>query len=167
MMLMTASGRRSWWIACSLLALIALLFLIIVIPPGMLPYSPGSDFSDAAVSHWPAANFLRISVLEHHAWPLWNPLRMLGQPFAANPLNKVWYPPQWLVLILPPTLHLNALIYLHGIWLVLGMFAWARRGNLHIVAAVAAAAGWVFAPKLVDHLGAGHLDLWYAATWVP
>lgn len=138
-----------------------------MLPPGTLPYPPTSPYSDAAITHWPSANFLRESVWLHGQWPLWNPLHMLGQPFAANPLNKVWYPPQWLVLLFPPTLHLDLLIYLHAGWSMVGMMLWARASKLHFASEIFAALSWCLAPKLIAHLGAGHLDLWYAAAWVP
>lgn len=164
----TDPDLRRWprwvpWLAALLLVGLALA----LVPPGTLPYPPGSDTSDAALAHWPAADFLRESVYRYGQWPLWSPLRMLGQPFAANPLNKVWYPPQWLVLIFPPTLHLNLLIYGHLALLALGTFAWARREGLHPLAGLFGAAAWGLAPKLMAHLGAGHLDIVYALAWVP
>lgn len=159
--------ERGWLlvgaVGAGLLALIALL----LVPPGHLPYPPQSAYSDAAIAHWPAAYFLRESVWRFGAWPLWNPLRMLGQPFAANPLNKVWYPPQWLVLILPPTLHLNLLIYLHMAWLALGMAMWLRAEGLHPLAGAFGVLAWGLNPKLMAHLGAGHLDIVYALAWTP
>lgn len=164
--LATNESRR--WAAARWIPGVVLVGLtLILIPPGSLPYAPGSTVSDAAITHWPAAHFLRRSVLVHRQWPLWTPLRMLGQPFAANPLNKVWYPPQWLVLLLPATLHLNVMIALHMGWGALGMAAWARNEKLEPLAAGFAALTWGFNAKLIAHLGAGHLDIVYALAWVP
>lgn len=154
------SGR---WVAVLILVLVA----IALVPPDTLPYPPESDYSDASISHWPNAYFLRESVWRYGTWPLWNPLRMLGQPFAANPLSKAWYPPQWLVLLLPTTLHLNVMFYLHMAWLALGMFAWMRCERVHLSTALFATIAWGMAPKMIGHLGAGHLDIVYALAWVP
>ncbi|MEJ2150456.1 MAG: hypothetical protein P8Z40_13385 [Chloroflexota bacterium] len=151
-----------WLAVASLIA-----FVIFAVPPGTLPFPPGAAYSDAAIAHWPSAYFLRHSVWAEGRWPFWNPHRMLGVPFAANPLNKVWYPPQWLVLILPPTPLLNLLIYAHLAWLGLGMAAWARDEGLHPTAAAFAILAWGLNPKLIAHLGAGHLDIAYALAWVP
>ncbi len=156
-----------WGLVKGLAVGIVVLAVVALVPPGTLPFPPGSPYSDAALAHWPNAFFLRQSVWQFGAWPLWNPLRMLGQPFAANPLSKVWYPPQWLVLIFPPTLHLNLLLYLHAAWLTLGMMAWARADGLHPLAAGFAALAWGLNAKLMAHLGAGHLDIVYALAWAP
>jgi hypothetical protein len=158
---------RGWALARWLTVVAVALIVAALVPPGTLPFAPGAAFSDAAISHWPSAYFLRDSVWEHGQWPLWNPLRMLGQPFAANPLNKVWYPPQWLVLVVPPTAHLSILLYLHMAWLVLGIFAWARHERLHVMSAVLASAAWGLSARLLGHLGAGHLDIVYALAWAP
>ncbi len=159
----TVRWKLAGWAAAGALALTA----IWLVPPGTLPYPPGAAISDAALAHWPAAHFLRESVWQHGQWPLWNPLHMLGQPFAANPLNKTWYPPQWLALIFPTTLHLNLLITLHLAWLGWGMVAWGRAEGLRPLAAVTGALGWGLSARLVAHLGAGHLDIVYALAWAP
>lgn len=135
--------------------------------PDRLPFPPGSRYSDAVISHWPNALFLKRAVLEDHAFPLWRPLIMSGQPFAANPLNKVWYPFQWLVLVLPSAAHLNVLTWLHITLAGLGMWVWGRGTGLLALPAALAGAGYAFAPRVIAALGAGHVDLVYAAAWLP
>jgi hypothetical protein len=156
--------ERLVWVGVSLgLALIG----VALVPPGRLPYRPGALFSDATLAHWPNALFLRESVWRFGQWPLWKPGAMLGAPFAANPLGKATYPPAWLTLIVPPPLCLNLLIYIHLAWCGLGMLAWARSERLPAGAGAIAAVAWALNPKLMAHLGAGHLDLLYAAAWAP
>jgi hypothetical protein len=135
--------------------------------PDSLPFPPGADFSDAVTSHWSNALFLRQAVLTDHAWPLWRPLIMSGQPFAANPLNKVWYPPQWLVFLLPPVLYLNLLTWLHLMIAGAGAWAWSRLTGLRAWPAALVSLGYAFGPRLIASVGAGHLDLVYAAAWYP
>src|SRR5439155_936612 len=127
---------------------------------------PQSSFSDAVISHWPAALFLKRSV-NAGFWPLWRALLMSGQPFAANPLNKVWYPPQWLVIILPMTLHLNIMIGGHLVLAGLGMHVLGRRLGLSLGAASVAGMAYALTPRLAGAVGAGHLDIVYAAAWFP
>ena len=150
-----------------LAASLAAFLLLVGLDEHSLPFPPESEFSDAVTSHWPGALYLRQSILDDHAFPLWRPLIMSGQPFAANPLNKVWYPFQWLVLLIDPIAHLNLQLWLHLLLGGMGMWAWARRTGLHPWPAALAAVGAGFAPRLIAAAGAGHLDLVYAAAWMP
>jgi hypothetical protein len=147
--------------------------------PESLPYSPwqksptssrsvppGWPFSDAVISHWPNALFLQRSV-QANVWPLWRPLWMSGQPFAANPLNKVWYPPQWLAILLPATLHLNLMLWGHLVLAGSGMRALSLRLGLGTPSASIIGIAYAFLPRLAAAAGAGHLDIVYAAAWFP
>lgn len=155
------------WFGVALAVTLGVLLALTGFDPDGLPFQPGALFSDAATSHWPSALFLRRSVLEDGAFPLWCPLLMGGQPFAANPLNKVWYPPQWLVLALPPALHLNTLAVLHLALAGVGAWTWGRATGLRAGCAALFGLAYPLAPRLVAALGAGHLDLLYAAAWFP
>lgn len=145
----------------------AVLLALLGYRPEALPFMPGAQFSDAALAHWPAALHLRESVLLTGEFPIWQEIVMGGQPFAANPLNKTAYPLQWLVVLLPPTLHLNALIALHWLLSGLGMWRWGRMQGLVPEAAAVSALAYALAPRALAHLGAGHLDLIYALAWWP
>ncbi|MBN1201594.1 MAG: hypothetical protein JXJ20_07040 [Anaerolineae bacterium] len=160
-------ARSSPIFLCALAVILAAFLLGVGLGPDSLPFPPESDYSDVVTSHWPNALFLRRAVLDDHTWPLWRPLIMSGQPFAANPLNKVWYPPQWLVFILPPALHLNVLTWLHLLVAGAGAWTWSRATGLSGWAAGLAGFGYAFAPRLIASVGAGHLDLVYAAAWFP
>ncbi len=150
-----------------LLALCIGLFLVVVgLGPQALPFPVRGSYSDAVVSHWPAALFLQQSV-RSGTWPFWRALLMSGQPFAANPLNKVWYPPQWLVIFLPVTLHLNLLIWAHLILAGVGMRALLNRLGLHPQIAAVMGVAYALTPRLISALGAGHLDIVYAIAWFP
>lgn len=162
------TGNRSALVFAIALAVVLAAFLLAVGLGGdSLPTPRDASFSDAMTSHWPNALFLRRAVLDDHAWPLWRPSIMSGAPFAANPLSKVWYPPHWLVLVLPPGWCLNLLIWLHLILAGLGARAWARAGGLPEGPAMMAGAGYAFAPRVIAAVGAGHVDLVYAAAWIP
>lgn len=134
---------------------------------GALPFLPDAHFSDAVVSHWPAAHYLRQSVLERGEFPLWRETIMGGQPFAANPLNKTAYPPQVLALIFEPATFLDVMIALHLLLAGWGMWKWARLLGLSEVSSALSGLAYAFAPKLIGHLGAGHVDVLYALAWWP
>ncbi|MBZ0294428.1 MAG: DUF2079 domain-containing protein, partial [Anaerolineae bacterium] len=134
---------------------------------GALPFLPDARFSDAVVSHWPAAYYLRQSVLEQGAFPVWRETIMGGQPFAANPLNKSVYPLQILALIFEPTTFLDVMILLHLLLAGWGMWKWARSLGLPEASAAFSGLAYALAPKLIGHLGAGHVDVLYALAWWP
>ena len=135
--------------------------------PGFLPYTPGTLFSDAVTSHLPAAQFLRQSVLEDRAFPVWRETIMAGQPFAANPLNKTAYPLQWLALLFPPEIHLDVMILLHLLIAGMGMWWLTKSSRIRDASCALASLSYVLAPRMIGHLGAGHLDLVYALAWFP
>jgi hypothetical protein len=131
--------------------------------PDRLAFLPEAGFSDAVVSHYPAAWHVRNNGI----FAAWREMNMAGQPFAANPLNKTAYPPQLLALLLPPTLHLNLMLMLHMMIGGLGMFGWARQLGLSPEAALVSGLAFALAPRMSAHLAAGHLDLIYALAWFP
>ncbi len=144
------------------------IFLVLAgLRPQSLPFVPEARFSDAALSHWPAALHLREAVLGQGEFPFWQQTILAGQPFAANPLNKTAYPLQWLALLLPAAVHLNTLIVVHLLLAGWGMWRWARRVELSASAALLCGLAYVFSAKTLGHIGAGHVDLLYALTWWP
>jgi hypothetical protein len=133
-----------------------------------LPFTPGAEFSDAVTTHFSSALYLRDQALHGGDFlPLWRETIMGGQPFAANPLNKTAYPLQWLVVIFPPTQHLNILIVVHLLIAGAGMWRWTRALGLRREAAALSAIAYTLAPRMIGHLGAGHLDIVYALAWFP
>lgn len=131
-----------------------------------LPFPPNSPYSDSVTAHYPNALFLREQIFSGQL-PVWRDTFMGGQPFWANPLNKVFYPPQYLALLLPPILHLNVLLWLHLI--AAGVGAWSAARSLRISDPAAKVVGiaYVLTPRLLAAAGAGHLDVMYALAWLP
>ena len=130
-----------------------------------VPFQPGSQYTDLAVTHWPNALLINHALREWHQIPLWNPYILAGTPFAANPLSGLWYPPLWLAAFFPVPLTFNLLLILHGAWAGFGAYRLAREEGLSLPAGLAA--GLVFAgmPKLVAHVAAGHVSLVMAVAW--
>ena len=95
--------------------------------PACVPFQPSTQHSDLLVSHWPNATFLQRSLLDDGQIPLWNPMILSGAPFAADPLAGLWYPPNWLLLVLPLSLGFNLLLWLHLAWAGWGAYGsnWA------------------------------------------
>jgi hypothetical protein len=147
-------------------ALIGALLLLTGYRVGSLPYTPGARYSDAVTSHYPAALFFYSSIREGEL-PLWRETIMGGQPFMANPLNKTAYPPNWISAVIPPPLSLNLLMIAHLLIAAHGMYRWTHLLRLHPLACLAGSLAYALAPRLIGHLGAGHLDIVYALAWLP
>jgi hypothetical protein len=167
-----ASRRgESLVVHCSLFILALVLLWPVVWHPGWWIWTPGADHSDLAVTHWPNAHFTRRSLWEDGQFPLWRPTIMSGAPFAANPLAGLYYLPNWLLLFLPwmpleVGFSLSALVHL---WLAgAAMYTLLRRGfGADVWGALVAAVIYEASPKLLAHLGAGHVGWVQAWGWLP
>src|SRR5574341_309778 len=148
--------------------LLALLFLWpLTLHPNFVPFHPGSQFSDLLITHLPNAEYIRDSLARYGQWPLWNAQILAGQPFAADPLAGMWYPPNLLLLILPLPFSFNLLFALHFAWAGYGQFVFLRDEGLHPGPALLGGLAFAGTPKLVAHLGAGHVSLVFAVAWTP
>lgn len=90
-----------------------------------------------------------------------------GAPFAADPLSGLWYPPNWIPILYPEAISFNLLFLIHLIWAGLGMWLLTRQLGMKKLAAFVAALAFCGSPKLVGHVGLGHLGLVSAVCWTP
>lgn len=127
----------------------------------------GSAYSDLAITHWPYADFLRYALVTWKQIPLWNPSILGGAPFAADPLSSLWYPPHWLAVIIPASLAFNLLFALHLGWAGWGTCRLLRAEGAGAASAMIGGLAFSGAPKLIGHIGLGHLTLVYAVAWMP
>jgi len=125
------------------------------------------NYSDLTISHHPNFLWIRESLTRWGVVPLWSPLILSGYPFSANPLSGLFYPPAWLLWVLPLPLGYHLLTGLH---LLLGGWGTARLIRRIVPNPIAAWVGaclFVLMPKLAAHMGAGHLTLVWAVCWTP
>ena len=121
------------------------------------------------VAHWtlPARWLVRDSLLRGE-WPGWNPFQGIGFAILADPLYGVFYPPNWLYLIVPPD-WLASLVtwqdFAHLVWGGVGMFFVARRLVGSPVAACVAALAWSLAGYNTSQWTAGMRMV--GGAWVP
>jgi len=135
-------------------------------------YSPiwlGRIVFASDVAHWmfPARWFVREALL-HGELPGWNPLQGIGFPIFANPLYGVFYPPNWLFLLVPSGWVASLLTWLdfaHLVWGGVGMFFLARRLVRSPIAACVAALAWSLAGSNTSQWTAGLRMV--AGAWVP
>ncbi len=153
--------RYGWWFVFILPVLIFL--------PGVggFTFIQGTKFNDIAISHYPLAYFIQTTIRESGQIPLWSNTILSGFPLAANPLASLFYPPQWLALLLPLPFGLNLVAMLHMIFGGVGMYWLMRQEGVGRAAALMGAVAFEAMPKLATHWAAGHLTLVYAVSWTP
>ena len=127
----------------------------------------GGAYSDLLISHWPNAAFVRHSLIEWGQIPLWNPMILSGAPFAADPLSGLYYPPNWLAFAITPGVAFNLLAWLHLTWAGLGTWKLSRSLGISSGPAIVAGLAFVGMPKLIGHIGLGHVSLVFAVCWTP
>ncbi len=159
--------NRYYRIGLLFLALATTFFWRLLLAPEGFLYRPNSSYSDLTITHWPNALFIRQALARWGQVPLWRPLILGGEPFAANPLSGLWYPPNWMLLVLPLTPAFNLLFILHTGWVGLGGYFLARASGASRAGGMLAAFTLMFAPKAVAHLASGHVGLYCAWAWLP
>ncbi len=124
--------------------------------------------SDLVVSHWPTALLIQRTFASNHLLALWDPYFGGGQPLAGNPLAALFYPPTQLVHFFSLRNYYLVLIMGHLVVAGLGMLLLARRAfSLPRLPALIAAISYMATPKLVAHLGAGHITMVQTVAWYP
>ncbi len=168
-----ARDRLSSWLGFGgwgfgIFFLLSLLYLLpLTLNPNAVPYPPKSEFTDLLISHLPNAEYLRDSLRQFGEIPLWNTQIFAGQPFAADPLAGLWYPPNWLLLILPLPFGFNLLFIFHLALAGYGLYHLLRAEGLPALPAFLGGLAFGGTPKLVAHIGAGHFGLVCAVAWTP
>ncbi len=157
----------SAWATLLILAAVVLALAPALIRPDGLIYPDAGLFSDLTITHWPAFEYLRDSMRSAGAFPLWRSTILGGTPFAADPVSGLWYPPNWLSLVLPLEWFFKLIVTVHlfvGGWSMMWL---ARSFGAGWIGAAASGVAYAIAPRVLAHTGAGHVLLVEAWTWIP
>jgi hypothetical protein len=151
-----------------LIAALGLIFFgRLVLHPTTMLYSPSSDL---IAEHIPAKTFLVRSWRDASEIPLWWPEPFGGAPFIHDIQVAAFYPPHWILFLLPSETVGSALSWLVVAHVVLAgwcMYLYARSQGLGRAGAMTAAIGTMFAGKWLFHLlDAGHYIL-IGLAWLP
>ncbi|HEX9681421.1 MAG TPA: hypothetical protein VGA32_08205, partial [Anaerolineales bacterium] len=117
---MSRSPASGWRAFGAFLALALVWTLPVLERPDGFPSLVDARYTDLLVAHAPSALLLRQSLAAGDGLPLWNPYLAGGLPFVADPLSGIWYPPNWLAVLLPIGLGFNLIFWLHLAWAGLG-----------------------------------------------
>ena len=99
--------------------------------------------------------------------PLWNPHVFSGVPFMGGFQAALFYPFNWIYLVLPLRTAINCEIVLHVFLLGLFTAAWLRRYRLHPLAMLLACTVTMFGAPFFLHIYPGHLAALDAMAWIP
>jgi hypothetical protein len=158
-----------------LLLLIFLLIALAILAP-LLPqfgngliYPAHAQYSDLTITHWPAFAYTRDQLQTSSQLPMWRTSILSGTPFAANPLAGLFYPPHWLAFIplVQLSLAFNLLMLSHLALAAATMYYLMRRWSIGRAGALIAAFAYAASPKIIAHMGVGHVTLVEAWAWVP
>ena len=122
---------------------------------------------DSALWLFPARWFVRQSLLAGE-FPGWNPYQGLGFPLLADPQYGVFYPPNWLFLLVPDGMvaHLVSWLSLaHLVWGGIGMMLLARGLGACPVGSAVAGLAWALSGHTTSAWAIGPLLL--GEAWIP
>jgi hypothetical protein len=157
--------RTGMWHRHSCLCAIALLLALLTIAyADILFLGRGFYISDLGVYHYPMKHVVREAVRSGD-FPYWNRLYSGGAPLAANPAYELFYPPQWLVYVLPFHFGVQFHILLHFAIAMTGMFLLLRRLGISIAAAIFGSIAFVFCGSYVSL--SSKLPILFSISWLP
>jgi hypothetical protein len=151
--------RRS---AATFPALLAAGWLLSLLGPLLSPARALSN-RDIPLFHLP----LRVAFRELAAFglPVWNPWLNGGQPLLSNPSYAAFYPPSWLVFVVPPSYLFSLLALLHAGIAFAGAWRLARHFGCGRGAAALAAVGYAGSGAYLSLLSA--YTLFCSLAWFP
>lgn len=118
---------------------------------------------DIPLFHLPLRASFRLLV--ESGSPLWSPWLNGGQPVLSNPSYAAFYPPSWLVFLVPPAYALSLLVVLHAAVAFAGAWWLARRLGAGRGAAALAALGYTGSGASLSLISA--LTLFCSMAWFP
>jgi len=156
--------RASGWQFTALLLLLAVFFhwKAIFTRQAMFPWDAG-DF------HYPYLAYVHEE-LRHFRLPLWLPYAFSGFPIIADPEGQIFYPPNWLMVLVYPFAPLpfrlvEIQIVAHFVLAGLFMFYLARDFTRDTVSALFGGVLFMLSGAMVAHTS--HLAMINANAWVP
>lgn len=100
-------------------------------------------------------------------FPFWNPHVFSGTPYAANMQTGLFYPPNWLRLVLPDVMGLNVAFALHFFLAAWFASLWAHARTRSTPASLLAGIVYACSGGYFVHVYPGHEMILAAATWSP
>jgi hypothetical protein len=164
MMTPSAPGTRHPALNPDFLCALGLVAFSTLLFADVLFFGDNFHFRDLYVYHMPLTWIVRDTIA-HGQLPLWNPYISGGQPMAANPAYKVFYPPQWLTFLGSFTFGFALHIVAH-VWLaLLGLYFMLRALPLRITPSLFGALSFGLGGLLTGAVT--NLPTFFAWAWAP
>jgi len=160
------SSRLLEWNRTDLFYILVLVVLSVILFRRPLFAGGTLDSSEDIAQSLPYVVFYARSVLNGEV-PLWNPYSLCGTPFLANIQSAVFYPGNLLYLILPAGYGFAVDLWLHILWLGVGVYVLARLIGCARSGALIAAASFMLSGFPVARVFASHKNLLNTLAWVP
>jgi len=155
----------SAWMACGLLACLALLLFADVL------FMPGDKVGSAGygdVNHYfSTSRAFGFSEVGKGNLPLWDPYIFSGTPFLATFQSALLYPPNLIYTVLPLAKALSFDLFLHVLLFGVFTFAWARSRGVSNRGAFFSGAAAMLSGAFFYRVPAGHVTIVDGAAWMP
>ena len=147
----------------------AFLFIVLMFAHALFAPSAaclGSEKGDGRTQFYPwrVYGFGRLARGE---FPLWNPYTFAGMPFVGNLQSAMFYPTNWLCLILPPYRAMNWSVAINLFLSLAFTYGWARMTGRGRLGALVAGATYAFAAPQFLRVHEGHWCHLCAMPWIP
>src|SRR3989344_5352069 len=140
------------------------LYLPIFINPSIF-LNRGNDLEEF---FWPIFYFTKSNILLSGQIPLWNNLFFSGTPLITDPQSGLFYLPNVLFLLFSIDSAFIISIFLHSLLGGIGMYLLSKRGfNFTNLAALFTGISYIFWPKIIGFIEAGHFGLIVSSAWIP
>lgn len=144
------------------LAVIVMVFQRAVLPPdGWLLF--GDDIHRA---YYFFREFFNVW-MSRGVFPWWNPYLFGGTPFIADPIVNIWYPVNWVFLVLPLNIAYSWHVIIHLLWAATGMCVLVKLVTGNRFAAWVSGLVFMMSGFFMARTWSGHVDVIAAASWMP
>ncbi len=104
---------------------------------------------------YPLIYFIKDQILNHHIFPLWNPMILSGTPLLPDPQSMLFYPPNLLFLLLPINIGFIIIFILHAVWSAVGIYHSSKELKFSRLTTWFLSVIYIFSPEVFGVLEAG------------
>lgn len=160
---MSRFWRREWVQNTAVFLFLSLLFFNRALFPPANQVLGGYDMRGAYLPLYQAVH----DALRQGTLPFWDPYRFNGNPLMADPQQSAFYPPAWLMFVLPANVGVSWYMAFHVALAGVGMAAFTRYLGAKRLPALLAGVAFAFSGLLAGRLWAGHSAVYAIDSWTP